>query len=695
MGSFASRGSSNVIPSGVPEFYLEDGEGETPSDDEEAAKSTPPRAGAPIEEVPIGIVRQASLGKKSKPTLTTIKGSDNSRFDEAISPQARPLRGLADYMSPRQGQMSPQASSLNSGTVLLDASSPSPSSSEESLSKPKMTVGMARSRESLDDMRSPSSWDTMSGLPPPQAARVRNMIDSPPVDPRVDQILGGLERGGALDPMAPNLRQAPKSSLGDRVGQRRPPRLNVDAVREAEARGSLTSLPDLIRRATRLAANLDRGKTASKLGMDWMLADVNAMVSREKLSRNASDEKLGGANRKSEGSLSGILASFPNPGHVTPTTPDDRWPSVPSSQRHINSRGERYGSRNKKRGRRCCGMPLWGFILLIIILILLVAAAVIIPVVLIVLPRLRKNSSNTNNQLEVCRTTMPCQNGGTVTVLTGDTCGCICTNGFTGPRCLNPADAGCSSTSVPGTNNATVGSSIPSLLESASQYSIPLNATTLLSLFASVNTSCASENALVAFTGFSRSKLRRRSSDTFGLRDLDQRFAPVIPNLSPDHLNRKRDSSATVTSNGVLLDGPATATVTSVTTTSVVASAATSTAASDGTPPGTNTTCLLFARISILFILQETTSVSTAALAQNHIENFLTSAVKDGSTVAEAESVGLGFGDANLDLINLTVRLANGTVFGMGFNGTATSATPTSSGASATGGMKLREREWW
>ncbi len=48
---------------------------------------------------------------------------------------------------------------------------------------------------------------------------------------------------------------------------RRPPRLNIDAAKEAEARGSLTSLPDLIKRATRLASNLDRGKTASRVGM--------------------------------------------------------------------------------------------------------------------------------------------------------------------------------------------------------------------------------------------------------------------------------------------------------------------------------------------------------------------------------------------------------------------------------------------
>ncbi|KAK7754647.1 hypothetical protein SLS62_003431 [Diatrype stigma] len=43
-------------------------------------------------------------------------------------------------------------------------------------------------------------------------------------------------------------------------GFRRPPRLDIDAVRDAEARGSLTSLPDLIRRATRLASMIDKGR---------------------------------------------------------------------------------------------------------------------------------------------------------------------------------------------------------------------------------------------------------------------------------------------------------------------------------------------------------------------------------------------------------------------------------------------------
>lgn len=39
-----------------------------------------------------------------------------------------------------------------------------------------------------------------------------------------------------------------------------PPKFDADSVRSAEARGSITSLPDLIKRATRLASMIERGK---------------------------------------------------------------------------------------------------------------------------------------------------------------------------------------------------------------------------------------------------------------------------------------------------------------------------------------------------------------------------------------------------------------------------------------------------
>jgi hypothetical protein len=65
-----------------------------------------------------------------------------------------------------------------------------------------------------------------------------------------------------------------------RPGGKKPPRLNMNAVRDAEARGSLSSLSDLIRRATKLASNLDRGKTASRCDMLGADADFKAALGK-------------------------------------------------------------------------------------------------------------------------------------------------------------------------------------------------------------------------------------------------------------------------------------------------------------------------------------------------------------------------------------------------------------------------------
>jgi hypothetical protein len=63
--------------------------------------------------------------------------------------------------------------------------------------------------------------------------------------------------GGDLPRAAPTMSDK-------RPGGRKPPALNMGALRDAEARGSLSSLSDLIRRATKLASNLDHGRTASR-----------------------------------------------------------------------------------------------------------------------------------------------------------------------------------------------------------------------------------------------------------------------------------------------------------------------------------------------------------------------------------------------------------------------------------------------
>lgn len=85
-----------------------------------------------------------------------------------------------------------------------------------------------------------------------------------------DVYLGTLEKEGeSLSKATPMLSEK-------RPEGRRPPRLDMEAIRNAETRGSLSSLSDLIRRATRLASNLDRGRTASQADL------VNAGVDHQK-----------------------------------------------------------------------------------------------------------------------------------------------------------------------------------------------------------------------------------------------------------------------------------------------------------------------------------------------------------------------------------------------------------------------------
>lgn len=142
------------------------------------------------------LVRSASIGKRGKPSLVNTKSSSPPQSQR---PAPQPIQG-----SPFAG-----------GTGYVEGSS---SSSALTISKTSGGAGLT-----------------------------------------TNSILTAFESASATDPSAlpkpePSLKPSRLSGL------RRPPRLDIDAVRTAEARGSLTSLPDLIRRATRLATMMDRGK---------------------------------------------------------------------------------------------------------------------------------------------------------------------------------------------------------------------------------------------------------------------------------------------------------------------------------------------------------------------------------------------------------------------------------------------------
>ncbi|QDS73066.1 hypothetical protein FKW77_009777 [Venturia effusa] len=602
--SVMSFASSNVIPSAMPDFYLEDGEGETPSDEEE---STPGglhnRTPSADHNDRSSLVRQASLGKRTKPKLTTIKSADSMRGED---------------------------STLNRSYMPSFQSSPR-------LVSPKTSRSRLRDSSVLFDDSSPSSEG--------QSMRFNNSPINPS-DSRVDQIFGGLEMGGALDPrMAKEVRDSTRGTLADRVGSKRPPRLNVEAVREAEARGSITSLPDLIRRATKLAANLDRGKTASRLGWDW----INA----------GEDEK----DRRS--GLSGMLSAFPPPGVHTPTSPRTNWPSKNGSHQSLNPhRGYHESQRPpEKSGRRCCGMPLWGFLVTLFILLLLIAAAVVLPIFLILLPNRRASSTRADAGAVAnaqCANTKPCSNGGSSVLQQDGTCACLCTNGFTGSQCMTAGDGGCSTIAISSTTSASIGSQLPSLFASAtSDYSIPLSQTRLLTLFSALNMTCGSENALVTISG---SPFKRSLVNT----EVDARL--------PLARSKERRAPATTIGGVVVATPTAVASPTIPATTSTTATPDVVTAGASA--PGTNATSKEFAKVGILFVLQESQSLDLAVQAQSAVSAYMTSASSTGSTMNAARNLILGHGFF-MDLWFYTVTLMNGTVYGNGYNGTATTLSST------------------
>lgn len=584
-GSFAS---SNVFPMNGDDYYQRS----YPSDDDETVASDRGTMSPAsdhndesglVRESP-ALVRQASLGRRTKPSLTTIKSVDST--NEGKSENSKPSMagagisavGAGGFFTARDmAQGSPLRSSvLSNGTGLMD---PSSSSSEVSLNI-------------FRDTKSTSPSYT-----------------------------------GAESPIFFMQPETRANTLAERVGFRRPPRLDMDTVRDAEARGSLTSLPDLIRRATRLAANLDRGKTASRLGLDFWES-------------GAPEQKN---VRKSQNSLTDMLAAFPPPGQETPQrsgTPAGNamaeWPSSGGAATRSGGADQRYGNEKPaKKRRRCCGLPFWTFITLLIVILVIVAAAVVIPIVLVVIPNQNKstnaaqdNQGNNNAPGTPAPTSGAgegpgnCQNGGVAIQNADQSTTCVCINGFTGSTCGTNDEAGCTTTSIMGTaNNATVGSGIPRIIQSATDhFNVPLNATRILSLFSSLSLSCVSENALITFNGLtSRSVPSKHQSLNLGI-SLPTRSLPTL--YLPHSAGQVQ-------------------------------------ARQDAIPISSNTTAVDFARVGVLFALQQNGRLETAATAQENIQEFLVSN-RDGDSNSETIDVG----PFTLDLVNLTIKFDNGTVIG-------------------------------
>ncbi|KAJ2978553.1 hypothetical protein NUW58_g7458 [Xylaria curta] len=593
------------------------------------------------------LVRSASIGKRGKPSLVTTKATDKSSM-MAQRPAPKPIQG-----SPFAG-----------GTGYVESSSGS-------------SVQVAAKKAG--------------------ASRVTT-----------DTMLNAFESASATDPSTmprtePQLRPSRFSGL------RRPPRLDIDAVRAAEARGSLTSLPDLIRRATRLASLMDRGRRPASRFDDLDFPE-------EIYSRGAEKGDYVDLDRHQSG-LSDMLAAFPPPASRRSMRRSIvSWPlprrssSVPAGL-PVNSDG----AKEPKNQRRCCGLPVWGFLLVLFIVIAIIVAAVVVPVQLLVV-----NKKDNAQPVETCTQQLPCANGGTSVVSQG-VCSCICSNGFVGKDCTTPAAQGCTTTTLEREDatrisNVTIGQAIPRLVRDAQRnFSIPLSATSIISKFSSAGLSCNAENALVTFDGRSL----RTQGNPGKMVDLSGDGSPALAAIAddpafgditltllpgidatitfdvPGGTGRIFATTFTIGGDGLTsqpgyptADPPSTSTPSSTTSsisttpTRSSTSSRTSTRISSSTPTKSSTTTSIstststpqptgaftvsdtvvdFARVAVLFVLQEK-SVDQASSAQTLLQRFF-NRVDSTTTADQARNVTIG--DTNsVNLVDLFVDVGAGRVGG-------------------------------
>jgi hypothetical protein len=318
-----------------------------------------------------------------------------------------------------------------------------------------------------------------------------------------------------------------------------------------------------------------------------------------------------------------MLAAFPPPGLATPSnvgTPRGQlrasWPAPFNNG--SPDLDEKDGSSIGRR-RRCCGLPTWAFLLVLLIILIVIAAAVVVPIELLVVHKKKPSQSAAQAQLQQCQSdsNTECKNGGS-SIIAGGSCSCICINGFTGSTCSVGGTTGCTSTSIDGLSDATLGYSIPRLLSGAeSNFSIPIVPSIVLGRLNSGSLSCVSENALVTFNGQTGTDSIKEAAYTY-------------PSKTTSSAPSTTSSSDFGTTSGYF-----------------------------STVFNSTIKVQDFARVAVLFLLQED-NLEVASTAQYNLQGFFD---KQKPTNADALNVTLGGGNF-ANLVELSVQVSNGTTFG-------------------------------
>ncbi|UNI24135.1 hypothetical protein JDV02_009908 [Purpureocillium takamizusanense] len=614
------------------------------------------------------LVRSASIGKKGKPAIVMNRTGSGRKLGDA-RPAPSPVQPF------------------NGGTGYVDTSTGSSRSFPTAKQSPDTTPATTN----------------QTGLAPD---------------------LGPSVTGGAAEAVDTS---RPPNRLSN---MRRPPRLDMDAVRAAEARGSLTSLPDLIRRATRLASMIDKGKRPGSRMDDLTFFGEKGPM------RNG-DGSLSADERHQSG-LSDMLAAFPPPVHTPRGNRRSNaswfrpssWPAVADQSARGHSRassvvGDDDGA--KKQRRRCCGLPLWAFILVVFLLLCLVVAAIVVPLEFFVFKNLG-NHPDEKDALANCQSSLTCLNAGTNVVSQG-VCSCICTNGFTGSNCGQSGSMGCTTTNLVATdgsasiNNVTLGRAIPRLISQGNaNFSLPLSGTIVLAKLNTANLSCIAQNSLVTFDGFS-TRGGEANDEVTDASDKaaravvkrDGRFPPIsiityVPRattvvLTGRHLDQRPtpEPQSTAPPPVLIIDTSSYAppSASKPTTTSTTTRTGTSTRASPTSSPTSTPTGLFtvteevvdFARVAMLYILQEE-SVNAAETAQTGMQALFSRAsssktrLNDQVTEKEAKKVAIG-GDNTINLVDFTVDVGKGPIGRKNINRSSERVV----GASTSGSGRRRDMQ--
>ncbi|XP_044721613.1 uncharacterized protein HRG_04528 [Hirsutella rhossiliensis] len=549
---------------------------------------------------------------------------------------------------------------------------------------------------------------------PAPTASLSNLSQTGELTP--DAILRAYAAASLSDPSGLQAGAGPSSSTPSQLSNlRRPPFLDMGAVRATEERGSLTSLPDLIRRATRLASLIDKGKRPGS-----RLDDLSAWGSDNTGSRDG------------DGSLSDMLAAFPPPVHSPPNNSQGRgswaqsgsWPMRSNEvlRSHSRSPSVPYDNGGKKPGRRCCGLPIWAAILIAIVALGIVAAAIIVPLEFFVFKNLGNKAGRgaPDQSVENCRDSLTCLNGGT-NVVTPGTCSCLCTNGFTGSNCAAGGYQGCTTTNLVAAdgsssiNNVTLGQAIPRLITGAqSNFSIPLSGTDLLAKLNAGSLSCNAQNSLVTFEGRSTRSSQTSNAiaqDELGVnavllntKEKEEEYYPVLPTIilipprpwhspypngGPPKASSTSKAPAPVAPtfqpppppNSESTTPQSTVTIPPIRTTNTPRTTSSSSvlAPSGSAPPPIGSApapsssapapvnsfvitedVLDFARVSVLFIAQEQ-GMGAAETAQTELRRFFSSANKN--QVSQQEAIKISVGGVNFaNLVDFSVDIGQGPI---------------------------------